>query len=390
MMRCWIVLAALVLDPAAGEPQGIYDREYPVILYGSSSPTDAVARFGQDLDRNSLALDYDRERGYLAALLRELSIPTSSQTLVFTKTSLRQRLITARTPRAIYFSDDAYVAWVPGTTDVEISGVDPNLGATFYTLGRGRDAQPELERHTGLCLRCHDSFSMSGGGVPRHIVGSGIPDADGNLASHEGWVLTSQETPIGRRWGGWYVTGTSGEETHLGNTIANDPQSDLAPRFDETLYLTPHSDIVALLVLEHQTHVQNLITRVGWDTRMALHRDASADELERIAEPLVRAMLLLDEAPLRGPIRGTSGFAEEFVRRGPFDSRGRSLRELDLETRLFRHPLSYLIYTESFDALPQISREIVYRRLRHILSENETSESRAILEILRDTKGGFE
>jgi hypothetical protein len=136
--------------------------------------------------------------------------------------------------------------------------------------------------------------------------------------------------------------------------------------------------------------VQNLITRVGWDTRMALHRDASADELERIAEPLVRAMLLLDEAPLRGPIRGTSGFAEEFVRRGPFDSRGRSLRELDLETRLFRHPLSYLIYTESFDALPQISREIVYRRLRHILSENETSESRAILEILRDTKGGFE
>jgi hypothetical protein len=228
---------------------------------------------------------------------------------------------------------------------------------------------------------------MSGGGVPRHILGSGIPDADGNLATHEGWTLTTPDTPIERRWGGWYVTGTSGEHQHLGNATANDPG---APRFEADLYLTPHSDVVALLVLEHQVHVQNRMTRVSWDTRMALERGAPPEEIERIAEPLVEAMLLEGDAPLRGPIRGSSGFAEEFSGWGPFDSRGRSLRELDLETRLFRYPLSYLVYSESFDALPPAARDYVSKRLRRLLTEAGTNDAIAALEILRDTKEGFE
>jgi hypothetical protein len=83
---------------------------------------------------------------------------------------------------------------------------------------------------------------------------------------------------------------------------------------------------------------------------------------------------------------------------GPRDRKGRSLRDFDLTQRMFRYPLSYMIYSEAFAGMPQAARERIYRRLFDVLTEREKSaryskllsnDRRAILEIIRDTKKGL-
>jgi hypothetical protein len=254
-----------------------------------------------------------------------------------------------------------------------------------------------------------------------------LPDENGQSVFHEGWRLTDDRTPIRVRWGGWYVTGTHGDVIHRGNVFIEAPAdpnavdfretgniTDLGDLVDTSPYLSDHSDIVALLVLEHQVHVQNEITRVAYDVRTALHRDevgarsaapgegrASVETLEVVAgvvEPLVRAMLFVDEAPLGAAIVGTSGYAEDFVARGLRDARGRSLRDLDLTGRLFRHPLSYMIYSAPFDGLPTEAKTRVYERLHEVLSGRDDSDDfshltasdrSTILEIVLETKPDF-
>ena len=74
------------------------------------------------------------------------------------------------------------------------------------------------------------------------------------------------------------------------------------------------------------------------------------------------------------------------------------LRDFDLQTRLFRYPLSYMIYDAAFDALPDLAKERIYQRLLEILTGKDQSEAyarlsaadrRAILEIVRETKRGL-
>ena len=333
-----------------GARQLRYDTEYPTIQYSTSVPTDPVARLQQKIDAGEVELSFDGERGYLASMLRELDVHVDSQTLVFSRTSFQKGLISPRTPRAIYFKDDVYVAWVQGGGALEISAVDPKLGAVFYTLEQKQSARPTLERQTFLCLRCHDSYSLTGGGVPRHIMGSGLPDRNGRPVYHEGWFITTDQSPIESRWGGWYVTGTHGNQVHMGNLTAQDGEdaaqldlsaganvTELGELIDTGPYLGKNSDIVALMVMEHQVHVQNVITRVNYDTRTALHnaevndaepgRAAAAKEIEGLVEPLVRAMLLVGEAPLSGPSRAqptlqpsSSVGGRRTVAGAPFDS----------------------------------------------------------------------
>ena len=421
--------ALVFLIPAVGLAmlQLPYDTEYEVIGYSTSAPTDPVARLQRKIDSSEVELQFDAQSGYLTSLLRHLKIPVASQILVFSDTSFEIDLVSPQTPRAIYFKDDVYVAWLQGGSLVEISAVDRKLGAVFYTLSQKKSNSPRFERQTQLCLRCHDSYSLTGGGVPRYIMGSGFSDKSGQLVSHEGWHLTTDQSPLRQRWGGWYVTGTHGNQVHMGNLIAEDAAdavrldlssganlTDLGELMDTSAYLGKHSDIVALLVIEHQIHVQNLITRVNYDTRTALHKQqmlykepggdpdyrsaATVKRIESIAEPLVRAMLFVDEAPLSDPIAGTSGFSAKFVSQGPWDEQGRSLRQLDLTERLFRYPCSYLIYSEAFDALPDLTKKYIYKRLWEVLGGQDRSEEfahlsdgdrEAIREILEETKADF-
>jgi hypothetical protein len=392
--------------PAAGSVLR-YETEYPTIPYTTGKRTDPVAALIERIERGEAKLTHDGERGYLESLLAALEIDPSSQTLVFSQTSLQSKLIGPKTPRAIYFNDDVYVGYVQDGP-IEIASLDPSLGPVFYLLEQSA-SPPVFGAELGRCLSCHDSYSLTGGGVPRFIVGSGYTGTLGTLVSHEGWILVSDRTPLKSRWGGWYVTGRHGSQVHLGNMVIKtlndfDKLEELRVGNVETLdalvdvkpYLTNTSDIVALLVLQHQADVQNLITRLSYDARTA--EDKREEPLEATAERLLRMMLFVDAVEYTEPISGRPEFVEQFTRRAVRDTQGRSLRDFDLTRRLFRHPLSYVIYSPAFDALPDDAKGIFQRRLNEVLTGRDTSEDFAqltaadrtsILEILRDTKPDF-
>jgi hypothetical protein len=387
--------------------------EHAAIAYSKTTPTDRVAKLQQEIEAGTATLAYDQDHGYLPAILSALKVPVASQGLVLSKTSLQVDKIAPWSPRAIYFSDDVYVGWVQGGPIMEVASVDPKLGAVFYTVAQEPGDKPTITRQTRTCLQCHDSASSTGG-VPGFIMRSVIADRHGYPVSSDLGGTTDQ-TPVTDRWGGWYVTGTI-PAAHLGNVFApklagemgnvqaylaktklasDEKITDLSGKFDVAPYLAPHSDAVALLVLAHQTYVHNLITAAGYQAR------STPDDTMRIegaAERLVRAMLLAKEATLPGTVSGTSSFAADFAKAGPHDSRGRSLRDLDLQTRVFKYPFSYLVYSESFDALPPVVKTYVYRRVREVLSGKDqraefahlTPDLRqAISEILTETKPGF-
>jgi hypothetical protein len=345
--------------------------------------------------------------------------------LVFSKTSLQRNRIAPRTPRALYFGDDVYVGYCQRGKVLEVTAVDPQLGAVFYSLDQEPDAKPVFRRQGDSCLICHASSQNQG--IPGHLVRSVYADGEGYPVLSLGSLRVDQATPLARRWGGWYVTGTAGKQAHLGNLIVrgrsrpeeidnteNLNVTDLGKRFRTSAYLTPHSDLVALMVLEHQAELHNRISRAGFQTRLALyeeaelnkalgrpagaHSDLTERRIQSACEPLVKYLLFSGEAKLTEPVKGTSGFAEEFVQRGPRDGRGRSLRELDLRTRLFRYPCSYLIYSEAFDGLPAAAKEYVWQRLWDVLGGADTGDAfahlaegdrRAVREILLATRKGL-
>ena len=401
----------------------VYERD--PINYLTAPVNDPVARLAKRLQTGQLKLAHDPKTGYLPALLKELKIPVSSQTLVFSKTSFQRELIGPDRPRALYFNDDVYVGYVRGGEVLEITSTDPTNGPVFYTLSqKDVDAIKPVKffRQTDSCLQCHAS-SMTND-MPGHIVRSVYPDSAGQPILSAGTFRTNHASPLKERWGGWYVTGTSGAQKHMGNVVSADRDSvektdftagtnttEIKSKFDVSGYLSPHSDIVALMVLEHQTYVHNQITRANFLTRAALfeaaelnkalgrpadHRSESTDSrIKNAVEPLLKAMLLCGEAKLSEPIAGTSTFARDFNASGPKDSRGRSLRDLDLQNRLFKHPLSYLVYSESFNALPAAAKKQFYHRLGEVLSGRDQSDDfkyltlqdrSAILEILTATK----
>jgi len=333
-------------------------------------------------------------------VLRALDVPVSSQVLVFSKTSLQRDLISPRTPRAIYFNDSVYVGWVPGG-DIEVASIDPTLGAVFYLLPRRQRERPQFHRQTHACLQCHDSSAMTGG-VPGLMVRSVFPDRSGQPILPAGTFVTNQQSPLAERWGGWYVTGTHGRQRHMGNVTARDAEdattldreaganrSDLSRLIDTGPYLAPGSDIVALMVLEHQTQMHNVLTKAAYEVRFAMRdeavmnealgeppstrRDSTTRRTANATESVLRALLFSGEARLTDPISGSAAFVSAFAAPGPRDPRGRSLRELDLKRRLFRYPCSYLIHTEAFAALPAALEERLSARLGEVLTGKDQS-----------------
>ena len=398
--------------------------ELAPILYSSTQAQDPVARLQQRLDAGEVELEYDQRLGYLTSVLEELKIFASSQTLVFSKTSLQRNRIAPRTPRAIYFNDDVYVGFCQAGDVLEFSAVDPQLGAVFYTLDQNSDQQPEFIRQGDSCLICHGGSQTRN--IPGHLVLSLFTDARGFPILSSGSYRIDQTSPFEHRWGGWYVTGTHGEQRHRGNLVVRSKQPpeegfdpagmnrlDLEGLVDMSHYLTSHSDLVALMVLEHQAEAHNVITRANFGARSALHREESlrkalgdtGDEppgewgstpsrIVSVGEPVVRYLLFSGEARLREPIRGSSSFADDFQQLGPRDSKGRSLRDLDLEKRLLKYPCSYLIYSDAFRGLPEVVKHFVFQRLFEVLQNEDTSpefahltpdDRRNILEILRET-----
>jgi len=259
----------------------------------------------------------------------------------------------------------------------------------FYVMAQKKAARPELVRKNEECLKCH--FSVNTMSVPGFLTRSVFTDGAGEPILEAGSYLTDHRSPLSERWGGWYVTGTYGAERHLenGNTGRGTNVTDLKGRVNPALYPAPGSDVVALMVLNHQVRMHNLITRLAYEARL------EDPGLPATIDATVRYMLFADEARLRDHVTGAASFRADFESRGPKDSQGRSLRQLDLERRLFRYPCSFLIYSESFDALPAAVKDPLYQRLWDVLSGKDQSpayqsltaaDRRAVLEILVETK----
>jgi hypothetical protein len=420
-MRRWIgaTLPLLGLAALATVPNNDDDS----VTQALTAPVnDPVARLQKRLDAGEVRLTWG-EHGYLESVLNVLGVSHRSQTLVFSKTSFQRDHISPNTPRALYFNDSSYVGWCQGGDVVELAVQDPVWGTIFYTLPQKPAAKPRFIRQTYECLQCHSSSMTEN--VPGLAVRSVYPMGDGNPDLSEGTYLTTDQSPVAERWGGWYVTGQHGKMQHLGNTIfrrsdyqarrepgKNGNVQDLQRYCDTRPYLTAHSDIVALLVQAHQARVHNLLTRASFLVRDALRdekqmnaifqesgrRESTTRRIDSACEPLVQALLFSDSAPLTAPVKGTSGFDAEFSRRGPKDKQGRSLYQLDLTTRLLRYPCSFVVYSESFDGLPPEARARIARRFEEILSGKDHSQPfshltpadrKGIREILSETKPGF-
>lgn len=411
-LSCLIVVPGLAIDRF----------ELPPIEYSTAAPDNRIAAFQKQLDAGTAELTYDERRGYLDSLLKGLGVPVESQALVFSQTSLQRDRISPRTPRALYFNDDVYVGYCQSGDVLELSVADSRLGTVFYTLDQARAERPVFVRQTDKCLQCHESSRTEG--VPGHLMRSLFVEESGQPIFSGGSHDVDHRTPFEHRWGGWYVTGTHGTQKHLGNltiagrdaplTVENAAGQNLTQlpgRKTAAGYLTRHSDIVALMVLEHQILVHNRIAKANFAVREALHadgemrrafgepagplREGTMRRIRHAGDELVEALLLKDEAKLTAAVAGTSGFSAVFVRQGRRDSKGRSLRDFDLRSRLFEYPCSYLIESTAFASLPVEVRSYVWDRLHAILVQGTDrkkfghltdADRQAIVDILRETQ----
>ena len=386
--------------------------DYPPLNYSTAPLKNDIEQLKEKLESGETNIPFDEKHGYLPAILKALKIPDSSQVLVFSKTSFQKELINAKKPRALYYNEESYVGWVNGSDTLEFTAVDENVGAVFYTLEQKKTKFPKIVRNNDDCLDCHSSARTQS--VPGVVIRSIFLDKNDSLKTN----VVNHRTPFNERWGSWYVTGQSGKMKHLGNIIQSKGQpqkheniSSLKEFFQTDEYLLDQSDIVSLMVLEHQIHLSNLLTRASFRTRVTLHRqeginkrngsnedhisEYALEEINRNCEAVVKYMLFSEETSLTDKISGNPEFIKQFQQNAPRDSKKRSLKDFNLKTRIFEYPLSYMIYTDQFDAIPKIAKEYILKRIFEVLSGQDKSEDfnhlsdqmkKDILSILKETK----
>lgn len=351
--------------------------QHPAIDYRGGELSDAVSTLRRDITAGTAKLAFDGEQGYLRSMLAALNVPVESQVLLFSKTGLQHPFTSPENPRALYFNDRVVVGYIPGAPVLEIASHDPRQGVIFQTLKQ--DAAAAEFARPDRCLGCHLSTnSMS---VPGILVRSMSTAADGRPMPQDGSFVIDHRSRLDQRWAGWYVTGAAPSVKHLGRAIgAGVP---LSP------YPATTSHIAALMVFDHQGHAINLLTRLGWETRYAAAEgrpDFTKGDLGDILREAVDYFLFVDEPALASPVQEHTSFVTSFASAGPRDRRGRSLRDLDLQTRLLKYRCSYMIYSPAFDGLPSEARTAFYARVREVLTKRGDT---AVMEILDDTKPGW-
>ncbi len=406
--KTFAILTMLLITLLAGNKAGaqgeeLYER--PPINYSSAPARDAMAQLQARVAAGALKWTGSGKE-IVQRLLQELRIPPESQMLVFSKTSFQRQIISPDRPRAIYFSDASYVGWVPGGL-VEIATIDPQLGPIFYSLNPNV-AEPHPVRDSN-CLSCHGGIFVRG--IPGVFARSVFTSDTGEPLFRFGSEVVDFRTPFTNRWGGWYVTGKHGKALHRGNVLAQDKDGQLVVNFKRGAnvadlsdlvatkpYLAPGSDIVALLVFEQQTAVQNTITRASLDCRRMLAyqrnlqlelKEPVTDDLtydsvrhvfEGAAEDVVDDLLYKGEAPLPDGLEGAAAFQSAFRVNVPRATDGSSLKDFQLAGHLFKNRCSYLIYSDCFLALPTELKKRVYARLVRALHPTNPDPRYAYLE----------
>ncbi len=411
---------SLLLVAATVRSQEAEPFEDPPINYSATKPNDQATKLNEAFQKQADEIRGWPARRRLRWLLEQLEIPVDSQLLVFSKTSQQRSLIGPKNPRVLYFSDEAYVGWVPGGA-IEVTLFDPVLGATFYLLDAQEEGDRPLLQRDNQCLSCHKSFERT----PSLRARSIMPDAEGEALSGSSLSNLEPDTPYADRWGGWYVTGAPSPFRHRGNTVgkteadfrASDGKGgvtlqSLQAYFDVGRYPKPTSDIVALSIHDHQVYVHNVLAAANQTARLSLARWPATRELLQLpadaplagstlvtlasqADKVVAALLCRDEPPLPPDgLQGDGAFEKSYRASRRADAQGRALRDLDLKTRLFRYRCSPLIYSASFRGFPPELRTLVLTRLASILRAEQppkdyaylpADERRAIAEILAAT-----
>ena len=415
------LLAAWAGVPSAGIAQSGPEFERAPVNYSEAKPTDAIAGLQRRLAAGNFTLG-GGDREVLAALLTELRVPMASQVAVFSKTSLQRGRIRPQHPRVIYFSDTIYVGWVPGGL-IELTAIDPQLGPVFYAFDvpAMRHGPPRITRDPE-CLSCHGGTFVRD--VPGVFARSLFTNASGDPLLRFGTLVVDEQTPFADRWGGWYVTGYRGPAPHRGNAFATESADqlvfapttqrpeELSAYFDTRDYLAPTSDVVALLVLEHQMAMQNTLTRAAYATRKMVayqrglqkhFKEPETDEptydcvknvFAGSAQDVLDRLLFRMEAALPEGVEGSEVFRNAFAAGAPRSRGGRSLKDLDLHGRLFAHRCSYLIYSDTFAALPVPLKALIFSRLKSALESRDprdryaylpAAERERILEVLAET-----
>lgn len=415
-----MAVAAIFVSSASA--QETEDYEQPPVNYSHATPHDAITRLEAAFMTNGWKAGLS-DREIVQQLLHDLHVPVASQLLVFSKTSFQNERISPAHPRALYYTDDCYVGWVPGGL-VEVAAIDPILGPVFYSFdprAGSRAKLPDFARKDD-CLRCHGGHFVPG--IPGVFARSLFVNRNGDPLYRYGDEVVDFRTAFTNRWGGWYVTGQHGKALHRGNAFA-DEQNDqlvfnpttganitnLSNFFETGPYLADTGDIVSLLVFEYQTAMQNVLTRAGMNCRSMLNYqvqlqralkepvtneepayDSVRHVFDHAAQDVVDGLLFKDEADLPDGIIGSPEFQKAFTadaRRAPD---GSSLKDLLISDHLFKNRCSYLIYSESFLSLPRPLKTRIYTRLAQALKpkdpdprynylhESERRRIRAILE----------
>lgn len=398
------VLIGVAAAAAAADWPGAL-HEHPAIQYFTRPTTDRVGALGRALDQGARTLTRDSRTGYLRPVLDALGIPIESQLLIFSRTGVQRANTSPRNPRALFFDRSVVVGYIPGAPMLEIAAHDPQQGVVFYTVEQ-RAAAPVIRRQT-MCLSCHVSASTLE--VPGVISRSNAVDDEGNVLPQLGSHDVTHETAHPDRWGGWFVTSEGvpapyNQRAHEGNITFSTRGNTSSQVFVDWMnsdatargYLSDQSDIVALLVFDHQMHAINLLTRLNWEFRVG-----NAVEVSGLEKELADYLLFTDEVPPSVPLVPLPGFAAHLEAAAPKDHLGRSFGQLDLDRRLMRYPCSFMVYTDAFVGLPEEVRQAVYRHMLERLSADDTrsvpgvqapltlADRRAVLEILRDTKPDF-
>ena len=391
------------------------EYENAPIRYSDTAPNDAAQRLESLMAAGKVKIDRTDAWTVLRDVMKQFDIPQESQVMVFSKTSKQNDRISPQTPRVVYFGDNAYVGYCLGGS-IEVATIDPKLGPIFYLLDPYEvPAKPLHFQRDNSCLSCHGgSYTPE---VPGVIVRSVYPGPEGHPIMSQGSTIVDTTTPFSDRWGGWYVTGRHGSVLHRGNVTATEKNdqtinidfkaganvTNLAKFFDVTPYKRKQSDIVALMVLEHQTSVQNILTKANQASLRAMHMQTSLQRelgetvmseptgtarriIDHSAEDVVEALLFKDEAALPdGGIEGDPAFQTAFTKRAPQSSDGRSLKDFQLLHRLFKYRCSYMVYSLTFQHLTAPLKQTVLHRLLTILDGKDTTGQYAYLS---DTERG--
>lgn len=413
-------LGTILTVAAIGQAVAATDLwDLPPTRYSETASGDPIANLALDLGAGKQTLAPMKPLERLRFILKLLDVPEESQILVYSKTSKQNPLINPTNPRCIFFNENSYVGYVPGGS-MEVITSDALLGSVYYLIEAGDENGPlRITRDTSDCLSCHGTARTES--VPGVLVRSVFPDREGQPLLAMGTFLIDHSSPIRERWGGYYVTGRS-SLPHLGNRTYTDAAlrefpaespvlETLEGKIDVSRYLRVTSDIVALMVLEHQCLIHNHLVaaamnyrRVAWlqkslDPSGDPDAGAAGKQADESARKIVDLLLFENEAELgENGIEGDPAFQEAFTRRFPKTPDGRSLADFQLNDRLFKHRCSYMLYSKTFENLPARVKSAVIGRLKEVLAgepgpdnhpQLKSSERRKISSILAQTLPGF-